>query len=213
VARPGGCPGCEHDDGAAGRALDTVLDGLADDLIRDRCPELGGLCIPHLRAASVRGDHRTLAWLAQTMTAAASVPPPSPDCLAGTDHDADTRVVLRGALPTGTLPGSGMCAACLAAGQSEASHLARIARSSDRGQPDHRLLLCAGPPRAVRPGQAGPSAPAGPPVASARCRARWTEPPGLVVPATTAVIIDRVAAEAPEHARRLTVGSRAGRGE
>ena len=37
-----------------------------------------------------------------------------------------------------------MCAACLAAGRSEASHLARIARTGDRGQPGRRLLLCAG---------------------------------------------------------------------
>ncbi len=143
AARPGGCPACEHDDGAAGRALDTLLDGLADDLVRDRYRELGGLCIPHLRAASMRADHRVATWLAQTMTAAASARPASPGWLAGTDHDADTRAVLRDALPAGTLPGSGMCAACLAAGRSEASHLARIARSSDRGQPDRRLLQCA----------------------------------------------------------------------
>ncbi len=144
AARPGGCPACEHDDGAAGRALDTLLDGLADDLVRDHYRELGGLCIPHLRAASMRGDHRVAIWLAQTMTAAASARPASLGWLGGTDDDADTRAVLRDALPAGTLPGSGMCAACLALGRSEASHLARIARSSDRGQPDRRLLLCAG---------------------------------------------------------------------
>ena len=144
AARPGGCPACEHDDGAAGRALDTLLDGLADDLVRDHYRELGGLCIPHLRAASMRGDHRVAIWLAQTMTAAASARPASLGWLGGTDDDADTRAVLRDALPAGTLPGSGMCAACLAAGLCEASHLARIARSSDRGQPDRRLLLCAG---------------------------------------------------------------------
>ena len=52
------CPACEHDRGAVGRALDTLLDGLADNLVRDRYRELGGLCIPHLRAAWTRGDHR-----------------------------------------------------------------------------------------------------------------------------------------------------------
>ena len=36
AARPGACPGCEHDDGSAGRALDTLLEGLADYLVRDR---------------------------------------------------------------------------------------------------------------------------------------------------------------------------------
>jgi len=144
AARPGSCPACEHDDGAAGRALDTLLDGVADDLVRDRCRELGGLCIPHVRAASVRGNHRTLAWLAQMMSAAASARPASPGWLAGTDHDADTRAVLRDALPATALPRSGACAACLAAARSEASRLARIARSNDGGQPDCRLLLCAG---------------------------------------------------------------------
>jgi len=29
AARLGGCPACEHDSGAAGRALDTLLEGLA----------------------------------------------------------------------------------------------------------------------------------------------------------------------------------------
>ena len=143
-ARPVGCAACEHDDGAVGRALDTLLDGPADDLVRDRYRELGGLCIPHLRAAWTRGDHRAFTWLAQTMTAAASAGPASLGWLGGTDYDADTRVVLRAALPAGALPGSGMCAACLAAGRSEASHLARIARINDPGQPDRQLLLCAG---------------------------------------------------------------------
>jgi hypothetical protein len=30
TARTARCPGCEHDDGSAGRALDTLLEGLAD---------------------------------------------------------------------------------------------------------------------------------------------------------------------------------------
>ena len=144
AARTGRCPACEHDDGAAGRALDTLLDGLADDQVRDRCRELGGLCIPHVRAASARGDRRALAWLAQMMTAAASVRPASPGWLAGTDHDAGTRAVLRDAVPATALPRSGACAACLAAARSEASQLAWTARGSDRGRPDRRLLLCAG---------------------------------------------------------------------
>lgn len=144
TARPGNCPACEHDDGAADRALDTLLEGLADDQVRDCCRELGGLCIPHVRAASARGDHRTVTWLAQMMTASASARPASPGWLVGTDHDADTRAVLRHALPVTALPHSGACAACLAAGRSEASHLVQISRSSDRERPDPQLPLCAG---------------------------------------------------------------------
>jgi hypothetical protein len=144
AARTGSCPACEHDDGAADRALDTLLDGLADDLVRDRCRELGGLCIPHVRAASARGDRRALAWLARMMTASASGRPASPGWLAGTDHDADTRAVLRDGLPATALPHSGACAACLAAAHSEASHLVQIARGSDQGRPDPQLPLCAG---------------------------------------------------------------------
>ena len=145
VARPSGCPACDHDDGAAGRALDTLLDGLADGRVRDRYRELGGLCIPHLRAASARGDQRILSWLAQAMTAVVSAGSASPGWLAGTDRDADTRAVLRNALPTSLLPGSGACAACLAAGRAEHARLARIAGSDgSAGLLDPRLLLCAG---------------------------------------------------------------------
>jgi hypothetical protein len=46
----GMCPGCGHDDGTARRALDTLLEGLAAGSARDRYRELGGLCVPHLRA-------------------------------------------------------------------------------------------------------------------------------------------------------------------
>jgi hypothetical protein len=143
AARPGGCPACEHDDGAADRALDTLLDGLADGRIRDRYRELGGLCIPHLRAASARGDHRVIAWLTQTMTATITCPDSS-GWLAGTGHDADVRAALRNALPTAAVPGSGVCAACLAAARSEADHLVQMAAVSDRDRLDHRLILCAG---------------------------------------------------------------------
>jgi len=145
AARLAGCPGCEHDDGAAGRALETLLEGLADGPVLDRCRELGGLCIPHVRAASARGDQRVIAWLAQTMTAAITVGPAGsgPGWLAGIDHDADARLALREALPAGALPGSGVCAACLDAGRAEQAQLARLAGSSDRG-PDRRLLLCHG---------------------------------------------------------------------
>ena len=160
VARPDSCPACEHDAAATGRAVDTLLDGLDDDRVRRRYRELGGLCIPHLRAASARGNRRVVAWLTQTMTAV--VTRPASHCwLAGTGHDADVRAALRTALPAAALPGSGACAACLAAGRSEAGHLARMAAVSDRGRPDPRLLLCAGHLRdlitqPVRPGAEPP---------------------------------------------------------
>ncbi len=89
AARLGVCPACQHDDGAVGRALDTLLEGLTDNAVRERYRELGGLCIPHLRAASARGGHRVVAWLSQTMTAAVNTRPAGPAWLAGTDHDAD----------------------------------------------------------------------------------------------------------------------------
>jgi hypothetical protein len=144
AARLAVCPGCGHNDGAADRALDTLLEGLAADSVRDRCRELGGLCVPHLRTASARGTHRTLAWLSQTMTAAAGSGPACPGWLAGTDHDADVRAVLRRAARASAPPGSPACVVCLAAVRSEDDWLTRILRASDRGQPDGRLLLCGG---------------------------------------------------------------------
>jgi hypothetical protein len=42
----GMCARHMRNDGAAGRALGTLPHGLADDLVRDRYRELGGLCIP-----------------------------------------------------------------------------------------------------------------------------------------------------------------------
>lgn len=86
AARLAGCPACEHDDGAAGRALETLLEGLADGPVRHRYRELGSLCIPHLRAASARGDQRLIAWLAQTMTAAITARPPGRSRLAVRDR-------------------------------------------------------------------------------------------------------------------------------
>ncbi len=136
------CPACERDDGAVSRALDTLLEGLADDQIRERYRELGGLCIPHLGAASVRGGHRVVAWMSQAMAEAArSV---SPDRLSGTDRDAEVRAVLRQAAPASARPGSGACLACLAAVRSENARLTQILHTTDRGLRDGPLLLCAG---------------------------------------------------------------------
>jgi hypothetical protein len=143
AGRVGRCPGCEHDDGAADRALEILIDGLADDAVRERYRELGGLCLPHVRSASVRGGQRLVAWLSHTAAATVVAYPTPVGWLAGADRDAEVRAVLRRASPASARPGSGVCLACLAAGHAEQSHLDRIGRVSDHS-PDRRLLLCAG---------------------------------------------------------------------
>jgi hypothetical protein len=137
------CPACVHGDGAVGRALETLLDDLTDDSVRERYRELGGLCIPHLRTAAARGDRRAVAWLSHTMTAAVTTRSASPGWLAGTDHDADVRAVLRRAAAATAGPGPGSCIACLAAARSENDQMAWILRTGGHGQPDRRHLLCA----------------------------------------------------------------------
>jgi hypothetical protein len=136
------CPACQHDHGAVSRALDTLLDGLADNSVRERYCECGGLCIPHLRTAAERGDRRAVAWLSRTMMATVTAGATSPSWLAGTDHDADVRAVLRRAAVATARPGPGSCIACLAVTRSDDDHLAWMVRTSGRSQPDPRLLLC-----------------------------------------------------------------------
>jgi hypothetical protein len=147
-ARLRGCPGCEHDDSAADRALDTLLEGLADSTVRDRYRELGGLCIPHLRAASAsasRGRHRELpGWLSRAMMADVTGDLGRASWLAGTDFDSELRHVLRQSALATARPGCYVCAACLAVSRSENDLLAEVLRAGDRGQPDGRLLVCAG---------------------------------------------------------------------
>lgn len=143
AGRPGGCPGCEHDDGATRRALETLLDGLADGQVRDRYRQLGGLCVPHLRAASALGDHRILTWLARTMMESVTARLASPGWLAVAGYDAGTRLVPRDACPSAVLAGSDGCAACLAAGRSGQARLALIADSVQHRR-DGQLVLCAG---------------------------------------------------------------------
>ncbi len=137
------CPACEHDHGAAGRAVDTLLDDLTEESVRERYRELGGLCIPHLATAATRGDHRAAAWLSDTMTAAITARQEDPGRLAGTDYDADTRAALRRVAAATARPGPGSCTACLAAARAEDDHLIRVVRTGGRGQPDRLLVLCA----------------------------------------------------------------------
>ena len=142
VARLLACPACEHNDSAAGRALDTLLEDLADRSVRARYRELGGLCLPHLRVAAARGDRRSVDWLSQTLTATLHTKPDHPGWLTGTDPDADVRAVLRQAIPADGHRDPHTCLACLAAGRSESGQLAQILGASRTDRPDRRLLLC-----------------------------------------------------------------------
>ena len=137
------CPACEHDHGAVGRALDTLLDDLTDESVRERYRELGGLCIPHLATAAARADQRAVAWLSDTMMAAVTARPADPGRLAGTDYDVDARAVLRRAAAATARPGPGSCIACLSAARSQNDHLTWIVRTGGRSQPDRLLVLCA----------------------------------------------------------------------
>lgn len=135
------CPACDHDGEAAGRAVDTLIEGLADNQVRERFRELGGLCVPHLRAASARAgrrrSRRVAGWLADTTMAAVNSRSRNSVWLAGTDRDTPERAVLRQAVQADA------CAGCLAAARSESGCLAQILRTPDRVHQDGQLL-CAG---------------------------------------------------------------------
>jgi hypothetical protein len=131
LAEPGrrlaACPACEHDEAAAGRALEALLDGLPETGVGERYLELGGLCWPHVRAAAgARGHRRAAAWVVQAAATAAGDHRTSLGVLAGgPDHDASERARLRAALPaTGRIP-AGACRICLAAARAELAALAR----------------------------------------------------------------------------------------
>ncbi len=146
VARLDRCPACRHEAAAEDRALDTLIEGLAEDSVRERYRELGGLCIPHLGSAlRRRGGRRVAAWLSQAMADAVNAAPAAARWLAGEDHDAERRAALRRATPASAQQARDMCIACLAAEHSEQSHLARVLRA-DRHDwlIDRRAVLCAG---------------------------------------------------------------------
>jgi hypothetical protein len=131
--RPVACPACEHDQDAARRVLDTLLDELSDIGIQARYLELGGLCWPHVRAAaSVRRHRRMVAWIAQVAAASTADHRAGLDVLAGgPDHDADTRARLRAALPPEGTFSAGTCPACLTAARAELTELTVLARPAD----------------------------------------------------------------------------------
>lgn len=142
-ARLGRCPACEHDGRVAERAVDTLIEGLADNTVRERYRELGGLCVPHLRGATVRSSRQVAAWLSETTMAAVSSPSASSAWLSGTDRDTDVRAVLRQAAQPGASSDWMACVGCLAAARSESSYLTQILHTRDRADQEGRLL-CAG---------------------------------------------------------------------
>lgn len=141
-SRESACPACEHDDAAAGRALDTLLEDLADPAVLNRCRYLGGLCLPHLAAASATAGPRLVAPLADTMRDMIAARDLRCDWLAGADPDAGTRAVLRRAMPPAGLPGPVACSPCLAGTQAERDALARLPGLASGG-PDPAVALCA----------------------------------------------------------------------
>jgi hypothetical protein len=128
------CPACEHDGAAAGRALDTLLDGLSEAGVRERYLELGGLCWPHVRdAANGRGHRQAAAWAARVLAASTAGHRTSLEVLAGgPDYDADGRARLRAALPSGGPLPPGTCRQCLMGGHAELAGLARAAGATGR---------------------------------------------------------------------------------
>jgi hypothetical protein len=148
--RPAACPGCEHDGAAAQRALATLLEDLSDSAVMRRCCELGGLCLPHLAAASSAARPRLVAPLVEAMRDTITARDSRCDWLTGTDRDAKARAALRGAIaaarpppPAECSPGPVACSPCLASAQAERDALAALADPASRA-PGPALTLCAG---------------------------------------------------------------------
>jgi hypothetical protein len=138
------CAACTHDDAAAGRALETLLEGLADGDTMWRCRDLGGVCIPHLAAAGRRRQPGAVGWLLETMQETLAARPARPEWLAALDQDAEVRAVLRRSLPASGTPAPGACVACGAAAQAERDSLARLPDLARVGpdEADPALTLC-----------------------------------------------------------------------
>ncbi|HUJ07281.1 MAG TPA: hypothetical protein VLX31_14325 [Streptosporangiaceae bacterium] len=139
------CPMCEHHEGAAGRALDTLLEGFADPHVRRRYQESGGLCIPHFGVAAARAPRSTRTWLKDVITATLADRSAGIGWLAGEpDHDADARAALRRSLPARAVPGTFGCTACLAAARTERRALSLAAGpDSGHGELAPGQVLCA----------------------------------------------------------------------
>ncbi len=153
--RQAACPGCEHDGAAARRALATLLEDLSDSAVMRRCCDLGGLCLPHLAAASAVTRPRLVAPLVEATRDTIAARDSRCDWLTGTDRDAQARAALRGALATARPPSPGQCSPaqcsagpvacspCLASAQAERYALVRLADPASRAT-DPALTLCSG---------------------------------------------------------------------
>lgn len=137
------CPVCEHDRTATGRAVDTLLEGLTDSATQYRLQEFGGLCLPHVAVAATNGRRPAIGWLTETMREAVAHGTGRRDWLAGADPDAETRAVLRRAVPATGVRTPASCPPCLAGAQAERDALGRLAGLASDG-PDPALTLCAG---------------------------------------------------------------------
>lgn len=137
------CPACDHDGAAADRALDTLLEGLADPATMHRCRELGGVCLPHFAAAATVGRRQPVSWLTETMRDAIAAPGTRRDWLAGTDPDAETRAVLRRSGPAAGVAMPESCPPCVAGAQAEKTALRRLPGRVGDGA-DQAQILCAG---------------------------------------------------------------------
>jgi hypothetical protein len=136
------CPACRHDGAAAGRAMDTLVDGLADPAALHLCQHLGGVCLPHLQAAAKHAARRIVDSLAGTLRDTLATRPAGYEWLGGTDYDAETRVALR-PRTLAALLAPGLCAACMAAAEAERESLARATEPGVDGADEERPL-CAG---------------------------------------------------------------------
>jgi hypothetical protein len=136
------CPACDHDAATAGRALDTLMEDLDEPATMYRCRELGGVCMPHLSAAAVSARRQPVGWLTETMQDTIMTRGTRLDFLFGADPDAQTRAVLRGAMPPTGAWTPATCPPCLASALAERDALERLAEAaSDR--PDPAMTLCA----------------------------------------------------------------------
>jgi len=123
------CPACARETAARDRALDTLVTGLGGDEIRGLYRELGGLCVPHVRAAAgLRARRQVIGWLTESMNFRLAGEPPSLAVLAGwPDADAGPRARLRASVPARGAADPDICPVCLAAARAERDGLARLA--------------------------------------------------------------------------------------
>jgi hypothetical protein len=136
------CPACRHDDAAVSRAVDTLVEGLADAAALQLCQQLGGVCLPHLQSVAEHAPREMVDGLARTLRETVATRPPGYEWLAGTDYDVEMRVALRRrTLAARLVPGP--CGACIAAAETEGESLARVIELGV-DKTDEQRPLCAG---------------------------------------------------------------------